>query len=194
MPNFEPFWKQHLVQGLTEDQWQWDWTTLGAVATEKNVRARLIAKSNGVWAATGLMFAMNDVVRELGAKSDSGVEVKMKCKDGQLLEAGELVCEWEGPARLVLALERPVLNLAAFACGIATQTREFVSRVHQSKLEPEPRVTLTRKTLPGYKDLSVHAVKMGGGYPHRLNLGSGALIKENHIAAAGGIRAAIEGV
>jgi nicotinate-nucleotide pyrophosphorylase (carboxylating) len=87
--------------------------------------------------------------------------------------------EWSGPSRLVLAFERPFLNLAAFTGGIATSTRALVDAVAQawgSRDGTPPRVTATRKTLPGYRDLSIHAVRAGGGHSHRVSLSGGVLI------------------
>ena len=179
------FWKPLLERGLADDNWRWDWTTRGTLP-DKPVRAKLIAKGTGVWAASGLA----------SAAADHGVTVRMLVKDGAKLRKGDVVAEWSGSARAVLAVERPFINLAAYAGGIATQTRELVELVARAakkvKTAP-PRVTSTRKILPAYRELSLHAVIAGGGFPHRPDLASGVLIKENHIAAAGGIAKAIQG-
>jgi nicotinate-nucleotide pyrophosphorylase (carboxylating) len=87
-----------------------------------------------------------------------------------------------------------VLNLAAFVSGIATRTARLVEMAHSAGLKHPPRITSTRKTLPGYRDLSIYGVITGGGHPHRVSLSGGVLIKENHIASAGGIASAVGGV
>jgi nicotinate-nucleotide pyrophosphorylase (carboxylating) len=114
-------------------------------------------------------------------------------EDGEELKPGETVMTLRGPARVLLALERPMLNLASYVSGIATRTEGLVWLVKKACPKRTPRVTSTRKTLPGYRDLATYGVLAGGGHAHRLSLSGGVLIKENHIAAAGGIARAIEG-
>ncbi|OFZ52794.1 MAG: nicotinate-nucleotide diphosphorylase (carboxylating) [Bdellovibrionales bacterium RIFOXYC1_FULL_54_43] len=184
-------WKELLLTGLKEDGWPWDWTSMGLGArARRSVKARIISKSDGVWAASGLSTAINHVARELGA------EIVSQCfvADGEALRPGKLVCEWRGAASLVLALERPFLNLASYVSGIATSTHRLVEQVRRACPSRPPRVTATRKTLPHYRDLAVHGVQCGGGFSHRLGLSAGVLIKENHIASAQGIGPAINGV
>jgi nicotinate-nucleotide pyrophosphorylase (carboxylating) len=193
------FWKEPLKAGLKDDGWPWDWTALGALKKSKNhnVRAKIFAKSEGIWAADGLLQALEELSEELGV----AIRVKTLVKDGQKLKPGMLVMQWIGPAQGVLAFERPFLNLAAFVSGISTQTHQLVKEVDRAwrKLALRangalpPRVSATRKTLPGYRDLAIHAVLIGGGYSHRVGLSSGVLIKENHITVAGGVRPAIQG-
>jgi nicotinate-nucleotide pyrophosphorylase (carboxylating) len=177
------FWKKLLDLGLEEDGWRWDWTTLGSLRSpDQRLSARIVAKSEGIWAAEGLVKALPP---ELEAKSE--------VRDGSKLAKGQTVVTWSGPGRLVLAYERGFLNLASYAGGIATQTRSLVDIVSKAGLKRAPRVCSTRKILPFYRDLAIHSVQAGGGHAHRLNLAGGVLIKENHIAAAGGIDAAILG-
>ncbi len=181
-------WKELLTQGLQEDGAQWDWTTLGSLkglvpAKKAAARAYIVAKSEGFWAAAGLVSA---------AQSSSCL-VKSSIKDGQRFKVGQKLVSFVGPAAEILALERPFLNLCSFACGIATTTADLVSRVQKACPKNPPRVTSTRKTLPYLKDISVWGVMCGGGFAHRLGLSGGVLIKENHIAAAGGIKKAILG-
>lgn len=178
------FWKPLLERGFADDGLPWDWTTLGTLSTpEKPVRARLVAKSPGVWAAAGLLQVL----------AEYGIRAQSKLTDGAPFKKGEVIATWQGPARAVLAAERPFLNLAAYACGVAGATHRFVKAARKACPKQTPRVTLTRKTLPGYRDVTIHAVIAGGGHPHRVSLAGGVLIKENHIAAAGGIAAAITG-
>ena len=185
-------WKEKLLQGLKDDGAPWDWTGLGAFGKrEPRIRARIVAKSPGVWAAHGLAAAAESLAQdEWGAI----VKIRSRVQDGAILRAGTVVAEWSGPASALLALERPYLNLASFVSGIATRTHGLVKQVQKHRVSPSPRVTLTRKTLPGYRDLSIHGVICGGGSPHRATLAGGVLIKENHIAASKGIKNAIQGV
>lgn len=194
----QPFRKQ-LELGLDEDGNPWDWTTLGTMSHPKHAQtsARVVAKADGIWAGEALVGALNRVYRERFApatvQTPGRVFATSHFSDGARVKKGDVLCEWSGSASAILALERPFLNLAQFASGIATQTRALVDAVNAACPEGAPRVTATRKTLPGYRDLSVYGVVCGGGISHRINLAGGVLIKENHIAAAGSIRAAIEG-
>ncbi len=184
--------KKLLAQGLEDDSWHWDWTTLGTLGDErgKTIGAKVVAKSEGVWAADPIVTATERISTQYGLP----IQIKTLAKPGQMLKPGMVVCEWSGPAGMVLALERPFLNLASYVCGVATSTRKLVDAVSSVKTGSDlPRVTSTRKTLPGYRDLAVHGVLSGGGYAHRVSLSGGVLIKENHIAAAGGIAAAVKG-
>jgi nicotinate-nucleotide pyrophosphorylase (carboxylating) len=190
-------WKHHLEKGLDEDGWKFDWTTLSSLSDEAqaaSVTARVVAKASGVWAAEGLIYEIRRVSLEMGMP----LRVEALKSDGEMIHKGDVVCTWVGPARAVLALERPFLNLASFVCGIATRTRALVAAAEDAAVpgaKPPilaPRITATRKTLPGYRDLSLHGVLCGGGSVHRVNLFSGVLIKENHIAAAGGITEAVK--
>lgn len=172
-----------------EDDGGFDWTTLGTLTRpDRRVRARIVAKSEGIWAADGLIEAM--------AAVEPKIRIRQKIFDGERLRAGQLVCEWQGPADRVLALERPFLNLASYTGGIAMRTFGLVEQVRKAWKGPgnPPRVTATRKTLPGYRDLAICGVLAGGGHSHRVSLSGGVLIKENHIASAGGIEAAVKGV
>ncbi len=187
-------WKKWLQVGLEDDSWQWDWTTLGCLPdATRSVQARVVAKADGVWAAEGAVRALELISVELGAR----ISARSELKNGDRVEPGQLIALWEGPAHLVLALERPFLNLASYVCGIATTTRRMVDEIGKHWEGPSgsqpPRLVSTRKTLPGYRDLAVSGVIAGGGLSHRVSLSGGVLIKENHIAAAGGIERAIKG-
>jgi nicotinate-nucleotide pyrophosphorylase (carboxylating) len=186
---------KHLIRaGLRDDGWPSDWTTLGSVKNPlKKVRARLVAKASGIWAGAALTHSLNSVARELAEITTGDFLAQSRLEDGEAVKPGQQVAEWTGSAILVLALERPFLNLAQFAGGIATATHEFAAIVKKACPKATPRVTATRKTLPYYRDLAFYALQVGGGHVHRTNLAGGVLIKENHIAAAGGIAQAIRG-
>lgn len=194
--------RKFLYDGIIEDGWPWDWTTRGCLGeTNPAVTSRVITKSNGVWAGESLALALPAILMKLGGE----IKIISNTPDGSNVRRGQTIAAWTTTARFALAVERPYLNLAAYMSGIATQTYALVQEVQKSwrRLPREskkeaaanfwrpPRVTSTRKTLPGYRDLALHAVLTGGGFCHRLNLASGVLIKENHIASAGGIKNAL---
>lgn len=186
------YWKDLLQLGLTEDGLPWDWTTLGIPGIQGKhtapIQAQILAKSEGVWAANGLVEALSLLVCQ------EKLEVTSEISDGDKFRPKQVLVNMKGLPSEILAIERSFLNLAAYVSGIATQTSKIVQKVKQACPKNTPRVALTRKTLPGYRDLAIHGVRIGGGYPHRINLAGGVLIKENHIAAAGTIQRAVEGV
>ena len=108
--------------------------------------------------------------------------------DGSVVSAGETVMTLDGPARAVLTAERTALNMMCHLSGIASVTAELVAAVGNNKA----RITCTRKTTPNLRALEKHAVRAGGGVSHRFGLDDGILIKDNHVALAGGIRPAIQ--
>ncbi|MBC7692287.1 MAG: carboxylating nicotinate-nucleotide diphosphorylase [Methylotenera sp.] len=194
-----PQLQNYLLQGLNDDGWEMDWTTLGVAKAGgkkgiRKIKAKIIAKSSGVWVGEGLSQALELLSNEMG----SPIRVKSLKTDGTFLKPGVTVCQWEGSPQAILALERPFLNVVSYLGGIATRTRGLVDQVEKAWPRNEksalPRVTSTRKTLPHYRDIAVYAVMCGGGFAHRVSLSGGVLIKENHIAAAGGIAQALAGV
>lgn len=170
-----------VTQALEEDLGlAGDITTLATVPAEARVEARLRAREAGVLA--GLPAAL-----EAFAQLDPSVAVTDARADGSALEPGDIIAVLNGPARPILTGERTALNILTRLCGIATATRAAVEAV-----KPHPtRITCTRKTTPGLRALEKYAVRMGGGINHRFGLFDGVLIKDNHIVAAGGLKAAI---
>lgn len=190
--DLELFWKSFIIQGLNEDSSYWDWTTRAVSQGASTIlKARLIAKSPGIWAGDGLFTALRSLARDHDVRGS----FQKKIRDGVAFRPGQLLCSFRAPAEWLLRVERPLINTLAFASGIATQTRSLVDlverRARQLRLRSSPRVVLTRKTLPYYRDVSISAVIAGGGSPHRTQLSAGVLIKENHIARAGSIAKAI---
>lgn len=121
------------------------------------------------------------------AAIDPTVRITWQAEDGQLVPAGQTLCEISGPARALLTAERPALNFLQTLSAVATQTRRHVEAVAGTRA----RILDTRKTLPGLRLAQKYAVKCGGGENQRIGLYDGILIKENHIAAAGGVRQAL---
>jgi nicotinate-nucleotide pyrophosphorylase (carboxylating) len=119
---------------------------------------------------------------------DPSLNADLHVADGTVLELGQDILTVTGPARSILTAERTALNLACHLSGIATQTAHYVAAVQGTKA----RIVCTRKTLPGLRALQKYAVRVGGGFNHRFGLDDGLLIKDNHIALAGGVAAALK--
>lgn len=186
--NLIPQFKKHIEEGLAEDTPQFDWSAHSTVLSDKNLTAHLVAKEAGVWVGSDAFKAAQSL------SHDWGKQIKCECfkNDGEWVQSKEVIVQLTGAPEMILGLERTLINLTAFTSGIATATRRVVDVVQKSPLQLKPRITPTRKTLPGYRDLSLAATLYGGAHPHRYNLSGGVLIKENHIRAAGGIRPAIK--
>lgn len=119
---------------------------------------------------------------------DPALEIQLRSADGRDAAAGEVLAVVRGAARSILSAERTALNLLGRLCGVATTTRDLVARVAPHGT----RIVCTRKTTPGLRALEKYAVKAGGGSNHRFGLDDAVLIKDNHVALAGGIRPAVE--
>jgi len=126
-------------------------------------------------------------VDEVCRQVDAGIRVTWEAKDGDRVEPNQVLCHLEGPARSLLTAERPALNFLQTLSGTATLTRRYVDAVAGTGC----RILDTRKTIPGLRLAQKYAVRCAGGTNHRIGLFDGILIKENHIAAAGSIAAAI---
>lgn len=165
---------------LAEDVGDGDRTTAWIVPAEREVRAAVMAKAEAVVA--GLEAAIGTFRR-----LDPGVRVEASRRDGEPARPGDVVLRVEGSTRAILTAERTALNFLARLSGIATLTRRFVDAVAGTGA----RIVDTRKTTPGWRALEKAAVRAGGGKNHRLGLYDMVLVKENHIAVAGGIEAAL---
>ena len=135
-------------------------------------------------------FCGGPLVQRLFQRLDPGVSVRLLRQDGDAVEAGDCLLELQGPATALVAGERTALNLAMRLSGIATATAELVAQLQGTGV----RLADTRKTTPGLRLLEKYAVRCGGGINHRMGLDDAAMLKENHIAWAGGITAAITAV
>jgi len=166
---------------LEEDLGRGDVTTQAVIAPDLTATAHLVARESLVLAGLGLCAA---VFRRV----DSSVVVTLLAQDGQRVPAGARVATFAGAAASILAAERTALNFVQRLAGTATLARAFVEAVGNSPL----RIADTRKTTPGFRLLEKYAVRMGGAVNHRHDLGSGVLIKDNHVAIAGGVAVAIE--
>jgi nicotinate-nucleotide pyrophosphorylase (carboxylating) len=158
-----------------------DITSAATIPAGKKARARLAARKPGVLA--GLACAA-EAFRQL----EPAIEFHARKRDGDALNAGDVVAEIAGDARAVLTAERVALNFATHLSGIATLTATFVARVKHTRA----KIAGTRKTIPGLRALEKYAVRCGGGMNHRFGLDDAVLIKDNHIAVAGGVAAALK--
>jgi nicotinate-nucleotide pyrophosphorylase (carboxylating) len=173
---------QRIVRlALAEDIGPGDPTTAATISPHASARAHILSRQTLVCA--GLPLAEN-VFRAL----DPEMEVVSLHTDGSFVEPGVKLVRMKGNAAAILTGERTVLNFLSHLCGIATLTRRFVEQLAATKT----RIRDTRKTTPGLRVLEKYAVKMGGGTNHRFGLYDAILLKENHIALAGGIKAALD--
>jgi nicotinate-nucleotide pyrophosphorylase (carboxylating) len=167
-------------RALAEDIGTGDVTTEAVVPAEAYAVARAVCKSNGILAGIPVAEAVFRTV-------DPEVLFQSFAKDGEWGTVGFTIFEVRGAARSLLIAERTALNFLQHLSGIATRTARCVGLVHGTKA----RIVDTRKTTPGLRVLEKYAVRVGGGCNHRFNLSDGILIKDNHIAAAGGIAEAV---
>jgi nicotinate-nucleotide pyrophosphorylase (carboxylating) len=170
-------------RALAEDIGTGDVTTDAALQGDETGRAQAIAKAMTVVAGIEVFGAVFRTV-------DPSLQVTACRQDGEKVDQGALLAEISGRLASILTAERVALNLFQRMCGIATQTRQFVERVAGMRA----RIVDTRKTAPGLRILDKYAVRIGGGHNHRFALYDGVLIKDNHIAAAGGVGPAVQRV
>ena len=160
-----------------------DITTDSIIPADAVATARIAARKDG--RVAGLEAALI-AFRLL----DPGISVTVERADGEDVPPGGTIATLTGKARALLTAERTALNLMGRLSGIANATRTLVREVEGTKA----RIVCTRKTTPGLRVLEKHAVKLGGGFNHRFGLDDAVLIKDNHIAVAGGVRPAVERV
>jgi nicotinate-nucleotide pyrophosphorylase (carboxylating) len=158
-----------------------DVTSSATIQQDVHSEGRVWAKAKGIVAGLPVAKLVYGIL-------DPNVEFVSKQADGVEVEPGSVLAEVSGPARALLAGERTALNFIGRLSGIATLTHKFVKAVEGTKAV----ILDTRKTAPGFRRLDKYAVQMGGGGNHRMGLFDMALIKENHITAAGGIQLAVE--
>ncbi len=179
-----------LENALLEDRATRDATSYACVEANQRASATIIAKQECVLAGVGCIARIFDVYAALDGAVTSHYEVTTHPEmfDGVRLRPGQSVAVIRHNARVILSCERVMLNFVQRMSGIATLTRKFVEAVAGTKA----RILDTRKTAPGLRAVDKYAVRCGGGQNHRLDLSDGVLIKNNHIALAGGIVPALE--
>ncbi|WP_412563351.1 carboxylating nicotinate-nucleotide diphosphorylase [Thalassobius sp. MITS945101] len=174
----EPLVKSALMEDLGT---YGDITTRAVIPADVTYTARLNARADGV--VSGLQIAA--IAFRL---VDPSLQIRPLKRDGDQIAKGDTLMEVEGSAASILSGERVALNFAGRLTGIATLTAAFVAETKGT----QTRVTCTRKTTPGLRIVEKQAVLHGGGFNHRFSLSDAILIKDNHIAAAGGVRAVLE--
>lgn len=165
---------------LAEDLGAGDLTTRLTIAPDKTARARIAAKESAVIAGVPL-------VRKVCQAAGGGIDVQEQVAEGARVARGDVIARLSGNASTLLGIERVTLNLLQHLSGIATLTARYVAAVEGARC----RIVDTRKTTPGLRVLEKYAVRIGGGFNHRQRLDDGILIKNNHIAAAGGVAPAV---
>lgn len=174
--------EQRVAQALAEDAHDGDLTSKATIAADQISKAKFTTRKSGVIAGTLLAAA---VLEQCGLS-----EYEILISDGTAVNAGEVLIVVEGNTQSILLAERTALNFLSHLSGIATTTNNWVKQIAGTKAS----VRDTRKTTPGLREFEKYAVRMGGGTNHRMTLSDGALIKDNHIAAAGSVTAAINRV
>jgi nicotinate-nucleotide pyrophosphorylase (carboxylating) len=168
--------KHKVYEFMNEDLPEEDYTSLGTIPLEKHATAYIEAQQDLIFAGLDVIFAF----------FDENFEVEIFFKDGDKVLNGEKIAQFTGNLREILKIERSLLNILQRICGVATATRKYVDAA-AGKI----KILDTRKTMPGLRLFDKFAVVAGGGINHRLNLSAGILIKDNHVAGAGGIKPAL---
>ncbi len=179
-PALAAAFEANINAALTEDIGSGDWTAM-LLPEATQVVARVLVREEAVLCgAPWFEGAMMQV--------DPRMRIEWRFAEGELMPADAEVCRITGPARSLMTAERPALNFLQLLSGVATATRDYVKLIEGTKAA----ILDTRKTLPGLRLAQKYAVRVGGGKNQRLALYDGILIKENHIAAAGGIAQAMQ--
>jgi len=171
---------ESVKQALQEDIGSGDLTAM-LIPQNISVNAKIIARQPAI--VCGQPWA-----REVFSQLSSSIIQRWPVKDGDAIQANQVICELQGPAPPILSGERTALNFLQTLSATATRTREFVKAIVGTKV----KILDTRKTIPGLRLAQKYAVQCGGGENHRIGLFDGILIKENHIAAAGSLDQAIQ--
>jgi nicotinate-nucleotide pyrophosphorylase (carboxylating) len=174
----EPLVRAALVEDLGRAG---DITTDAIVPEDARAETALMARQKGVLAGIDLALMAFRLM-------DPAIRASLECRDGDRLSPGDVIAVVEGPARGILTAERVALNFLCHLSGVASATAGIVEAIRGHRA----RVVCTRKTMPGLRAVQKYAVRVGGGANHRFGLDDAVLIKDNHIAAAGGIAPAVE--
>ncbi|MCC5931793.1 MAG: carboxylating nicotinate-nucleotide diphosphorylase [Cyclobacteriaceae bacterium] len=183
IPEFitKPYLRQLISRVLEEDLGDGDHSTLSCIPDNQRGLASLMIKDSGIIAGLAL-------VREIYKLYDNDLQLNIFTEDGAEVKNGDVVMQVEGYAHTILSTERVVLNCLQRMSGVATLTRDFVTRTEGYKV----KILDTRKTMPGLRHLDKWAVAIGGGENHRIGLYDMIMLKDNHIDFAGGITLAVE--
>jgi nicotinate-nucleotide pyrophosphorylase (carboxylating) len=185
-PNFQGKTMEYAIKplidmALREDIGPGDITTDNLIDEFANGEAFIVAKED-------FILAGSNVAEQVFRTLDPDMDIFRSFNDGDEVKKGDTVMEIKGKMRALLKGERTALNFLQRMSGIATNVRSFVNELGETRV----RLVDTRKTIPGHRILEKHAVRVGGAYNHRMALYDGVLIKDNHIAACGGISKAVD--
>jgi nicotinate-nucleotide pyrophosphorylase (carboxylating) len=164
--------KQFIAQALAEDLGQGDVTTEALISKTQRGRASIIAKASGIIAGV-------EIAKQVFLKVDPELKLAILIEDGAEVKPGDIVAKIEGRVASILQAERIALNFLQHLSGVASATSHYVQAVNGLPV----KIIDTRKTTPGLRTLEKYAVRVGGGKNHRMHLGDGILIKDNHLAA-----------
>lgn len=159
---------------LREDIGERDITTVATIPKDKYAKAILLAKENCVVCGLGL-------AAEVFKFQDKNIKFKPHVLDGQKIKKGKIIADVFGRAQSILTAERVALNFLSLLCGVATKTRAYADKVKPYKV----KILDTRKTIPAFRELEKYAVRIGGGYNHRMRLDEMVLVKDNHLKIIG---------
>jgi nicotinate-nucleotide pyrophosphorylase (carboxylating) len=179
-----------LEHALLEDKATSDATSRACIEAQQRATATILAKQDCILAGVGVIARILEIYERLDRNAIGHPEVISHGEifDGVRMNRGQTIAVVRHNARVLLSCERVILNVLQRLSGIATFTRKFVDAVQGTNV----RILDTRKTVPGFRVLDKYAVRCGGGHNHRLDLSDGILIKNNHIAIAGGVAAALK--
>jgi len=178
---YEELLNSFIENSLREDIADGDHTSLACIPDSAQGKARLLVKEQGLIAGVSIAKAVFN-------KASEKISVEVYLPDSSPIKPGDIILDVTGNTRAILQTERLVLNIMQRMSGIATKTRQYVNRLEGLKA----KVLDTRKTTPGMRFLEKEAVRIGGGYNHRMGLYDMIMLKDNHIDFAGGIKKAIE--
>jgi nicotinate-nucleotide pyrophosphorylase (carboxylating) len=180
--NWHSEYVQRLVQtALEEDVGAGDATVLATITAKATGMARIVAREE-------LLCAGLPMAERVFHALDPEMQIAQRVQEGALVPKGDVLLQLSGKARAILTGERAALNFLGRLCGIATLVHQFVEKIQGTRA----RIRDTRKTTPGLRLLEKYAVKTGGGTNHRIGLYDAILLKENHIALAGGVKPALD--
>lgn len=180
MPLFKEELRSFIRSMLDEDIGRGDITTLATIPADATLKAEMNARET-------MVIAGIDIAEKIIHTVDPAIKVEIMAQDGIEVTAGNVIMTLDGNARNILTAERSALNLLQHLSGIATLTKTYVKEIEHT----ECRLLDTRKTIPTYRKLAKYASKMGGAMNHRMRLDDGILIKDNHIASIGSVKAAV---
>lgn len=180
-PLFKEELRYFIKAALDEDVGRGDLTSLATIPADQQLSAAMMARENMVIAG---MFIAVEIIRIC----DPLAKIEVIAADGLEVVAGSVILKVTGNAQKLLTAERCALNILQHLSGIATLSRAYVRQIEHTDV----RLLDTRKTIPGYRKLAKYATRMGGAQNHRMRLDDGVLIKDNHIARIGSIKAAIQ--